>query len=93
MLRRHSSTPMLQQNEKIYCRKMGSGDPEVGKAKKTIAQIPEREIRPGQAGSSSDIPKDTVDEDAGGTIRSDAPIPGIDIRLPSPVRKRPQRDR
>ena len=31
---------------------------------------------------------DKVDEDAGGTIRSDVPIPGIYIRLPSPVRKK-----
>ena len=88
-LRRQSLTHMLRRKENIYCRKMeGRGDPEIGKSQNTSAQAPEREIRPGQAGSSSDIPMDKVDEDAGGTILSDAPIPGIDIRLPSPARKK-----
>ena len=64
------------------------GDPELGKAEKTTARIPEREIRPGQAGSSSDILMNKIDELAGGTILSDAPTSVIDIRLPSPVRKK-----
>ena len=41
------------------------GDPCVGEAQNTIAQAPGREIRPGQAGPSSDIPKELVDEHAG----------------------------
>ena len=45
----------------------------------------------GDPGSSSDIPKVQVDEDkndAVATILTDAPTPGIDIRLPSPLRKK-----
>ena len=39
-------------------------------------------------GSSADIPKDHFEGNAGDTIITNAPIPGIDIRLPSPVRKK-----
>ena len=64
------------------------GDAGVGKAQNTFAQMPETEIGQGQTSSSIENPKDHVEEHAGYSIRTDAPSASIDIRLPSPVRRK-----